>query len=191
MHDVSATERTPLTDLIRAARGGDEAAVRRLFEATYAELHQLARLRLRRGGRGTLLDTTALVHESYLRLAKSGNLDMDDRRRFFAYAGKVMRSVVVDFVRERLAHRRGGDAEHVTLNTGLGDGVDAGSDEILRVHEALDGLAQYDERLVRVVEMRYFAGMTETEIADALQVTDRTVRRDWEKARLCWHKPGG
>ena len=174
----------PLTDLIRSAQNGDEGAARQLFDATYAELRQLARLRLRTGGRGTLLDTTALVHESYLRFAKTGGLRMEDRRRFFAYAGKVMRSVVVDFVRERLASRRGGGAEHVTLDTAIGDGVDAGSDEILRVHEALDVLAQYDERLVRVVEMRYFAGMTEAEIADALEITERTVRRDWEKARL-------
>jgi RNA polymerase sigma factor (TIGR02999 family) len=94
-----------------------------------------------------------------------------------------MRSVIVDLVRERRAERRGGDVRHVTLNT-QADSPDGAEEEILRVHEALDDLARYDERLVRVVEMRYYVGMTEAEIADALGITDRTVRRDWEKARL-------
>jgi RNA polymerase sigma factor (TIGR02999 family) len=95
-----------------------------------------------------------------------------------------MRSVIVDLARASLAERRGGAADHLPLNTTIGDSVVAGEQEVLRVHEALDGLAQYDGRLIQVVEMRYFAGMTETEIAEALGVTDRTVRRDWEKARL-------
>jgi RNA polymerase sigma factor (TIGR02999 family) len=95
-----------------------------------------------------------------------------------------MRSVVVDLVRSRLAERRGGGVSHVTLNTGIGDSTPAGEAEILRVHEALAELAALNERMVQVVEMRYFAGLTETEIADALGVTERTVRRDWEKARL-------
>ena len=95
-----------------------------------------------------------------------------------------MRSVIVDFVREKLAQRRGGDAVHVTLNSEIGDAAGAGESEILKVHEALEELAQHDARLVQVVEMRYFAGMTEIEIAAALGVNDRTVRRDWQKARL-------
>lgn len=178
------SDTAPLTDLIQSAKGGDESAIRQLFDATYQELRALARMRLRKGGRGTLLDTTALVHESFLRFARAGRLQVEDRRHFFGYAAKVMRSVVVDFVRERLAERRGGGAEHVTLDTALGDGADTGADEVLRVHEALGSLAEIDERLVRVVEMRYFAGMTETEVADVLEITERTVRRDWEKARL-------
>jgi RNA polymerase sigma factor (TIGR02999 family) len=92
--------------------------------------------------------------------------------------------VIVDCVRERRAERRGGAAQHVTLDTQVSDAAPTGGQEILNVHEALDELARYDERMARVVEMRYFAGMTEGEIADALGVTDRTVRRDWEKARL-------
>ena len=96
-----------------------------------------------------------------------------------------MRSVIVDFVRERVAQRRGGDAVHVTLNSEISDSATiAGEAEILNVHEALEQLAQVDARLVQVVEMRYFAGMTEPEIAVALGVTERTVRRDWQKARL-------
>jgi RNA polymerase sigma factor (TIGR02999 family) len=173
-----------LTDLIHRAAQGDEAARRSVFEATYDDLRRMARARLSKGGRGTFLDTTSLVHESYLRFSNAGRLRIEDRQHFLRYASHVMRSVIVDFVRERLAQRRGGHALHVTLNTQIDDTTREGEGEILRVHEALDELAQYDPRMVRVIEMRYFAGMTETEIADALGVTDRTVRRDWEKARL-------
>jgi RNA polymerase sigma factor (TIGR02999 family) len=95
-----------------------------------------------------------------------------------------MRSIVVDFVRRRSADRRGGDAEHVTLDTQVAAELGASDDEILAVNEALTTLAQVDPRLVRVVEMRYFAGLTDAEIAQALRLTDRTVRRDWERARL-------
>lgn len=174
----------PLTDLIHRAQNGDDAALRQVFDATYDDLRRLARMRLSKGGRGTLLDTTSLVHESYLRFADSGQLRIGDRQHFLRYASHVMRSVIVDLVRGRLAERRGGNAVHVTLDTQGSDVTCEGESEILRVHDALDELGQYDARLVQVVEMRYFAGMTEVEIADALGVTDRTVRRDWEKARL-------
>jgi RNA polymerase sigma factor (TIGR02999 family) len=173
-----------LTDLIHRAQVGDEAALRSVFDATYDELRAIARARLSSGGRGTFLDTTSLVHESYLRLANVGRLQIEDRQHFLRYASHAMRSVIVDFVRERLAQRRGGDALHITLDTHIGDTTSAGENEILRVHDALAELAQYDARLVQVIEMRYFAGMTEAESADALGVTDRTVRRDWQKARL-------
>jgi RNA polymerase sigma factor (TIGR02999 family) len=173
-----------LTDLIRRAQDGDAAALRIVFDATYAELRGLARARLRNGSRNTLLDTTSLVHEAFLRFADAGRLHIGDRQHFLRYASHVMRSVIVDFVRERLAQRRGGDAVHVTLDSQVGNGPDTGEKEILKVHEALEELAQHDARLVQVVEMRYFAGMTETEIAAALGVNDRTVRRDWQKAKL-------
>ena len=173
-----------ITDLIRLARDGDEAALRQLFDAAYQDLHRLARLRLTSNTRGVLLDTTSLVHECYLRFVNAGQLNVIDRQHFLRYAANVMRSVIVDFVRERMSERRGGAAHHVTLNSQLHSEELAGEDEILRVHEALDELSRHSGRLVRVVEMRYFAGMTETEIGDALGITDRTVRRDWEKARL-------
>jgi RNA polymerase sigma factor (TIGR02999 family) len=177
-------EDPPLTDLIRRAQDGDAQALKSVFDVTYDDLRRLARARLSRGGRGTLLDTSALVHESYLRFANAGQLRIEDRQHFLRYTSHVMRSVVVDLVRGKLAERRGGGATHVTLNTGIGDGAAAAEDEILRVHEALEELARLNERMAQVVEMRYFAGLTETEIADALGVTERTVRRDWEKARL-------
>jgi len=173
-----------LTDLIQLASNGDETALRAVFDRTYEELRTLARMRLSRSRRGAILDTTALVHESFLRFATAGTLNLADRQHFIRYAATVMRSVIVDFVRQSNAERRGGDAPHITLNTHIGEASCAGEDEILRVHEALDELARYDKRLVQVVEMRYFAGMTEQEIAEALDITDRTVRRDWEKARL-------
>jgi len=175
---------TPLTDLIRRAQGGDDRAFRAVFDATYQDLRQLARQRLARGGRGTLLDTTALVHESLVRFANAGNLELEARQHFVRYASTVMRSVIVDIARAGKAERRGGGAPHVTLNTAIGDGVADGEEEILRVHEALEELGVVDPRMVQVVEMRYFAGMTEKEIAAALGVAERTVRRDWEKARL-------
>ena len=176
----------PLTDLLQRARDGDDAALRLVFNATYEDLRRMAHARLSGNARGTLLDTTALVHESYLRFAKAGELKIEDRGHFFRYASHVMRSVIVDLARARLAERRGGDAQHVTLDTAAGDSAadDAATEEILRVHAALEDLATLDPRIGHVVEMRYFAGMTETEIGTALGVTERTVRRDWEKARL-------
>jgi len=173
-----------LTDLIRRAEDGDPAAFRQVFDAAYEDLRQMARMRLARGGRDQMLDTTALVHESYLRFANAGRLRLDDRQHFMRYASHVMRSVIVDIARANQADRRGSGALHVTLNTGMGDGTQSGEEEIIRVHEALEELDALAPRLVEVVEMRYFAGMTEAEIASALGVTDRTVRRDWEKARL-------
>ncbi|MDE2371788.1 MAG: sigma-70 family RNA polymerase sigma factor [Burkholderiales bacterium] len=171
-----------LLDDVRAERAGAREA---LFTATYGELRRLARARLRDGGRGTVLDTTALVHESYLRFAKAGALQAASRRAYFAYASQVMRSVIVDTVRERLTERRGGDLVRLTLSTHLQDALsaDGDDDEALRVHEALDAMAAAEPRLAQVVEMRYFGGFDEAEIADTLGLTTRTVRRDWDKAR--------
>jgi RNA polymerase sigma factor (TIGR02999 family) len=177
-------EAPDLTVLIRRAQSGDEAAEKAIFAATYDDLRGLAHARLRGGPPGQLLDTTSLVHESYLKIVRTGALRVEDRVQFFRYAGRVMRSVVVDFVRARFADRRGGEAIHVTLGPDLADPARDGATEILRVHEALEELAKHAPRLVQVVEMRYFGGMSESDIAEALGLTERTVRRDWEKARL-------
>jgi RNA polymerase sigma factor (TIGR02999 family) len=174
----------PLTDILRRAQAGDDGAVHDLFSITYQELRQMARNRLRRVDRGAVLDTTALVHECFLRFANANRLEVSDRVHFFRYAGQAMRSVIVDMARAALRDRRGGGAIHQSLSTTIGETTAAGEEEILRVHEALDELAKYDARMVQVVEMRYFAGMTEAEVAEALGLTDRTIRRDWEKARL-------
>ena len=155
-----------------------------LFELLYNELRRLARSRLAAGGRHVLLDTTALVHESFLRLQGAGKVGLTDRNHFMAYAATAMRSVIVDYVRQRASEKRGGDVEHVTLDTGLGETLGATDDEIVEVHDALEALGKVDERLVKVVEMRYFAGLSDDEIGAALGLTGRTVRRDWDRARL-------
>ena len=173
-----------LTELIEHVATDQRGARDELFAAAYPELRKLARARLRHGGRNTLLETTALVHESYLRFLASKGLRLRDRQAFFAYASKVMRSVIIDAVRERQAERRGGDLQRMTLNTQIADNLPAGEDELLKVHEALEVLAQHEPRLAKVVEMRYFGGYSELEIADTLGLTERTVRRDWDKARL-------
>jgi RNA polymerase sigma factor (TIGR02999 family) len=159
-------------------------SLEKLFAAHYPELRRLAHSRLLAGGRNTVLDTTALVHESFVRLCGSHATAFPDPGRFFVYAGKVMRSVIVDLVRQRQAERHGGDIGLVTLTTQIEDPANLGEAQILHVDEALKRLAALDPRMAQVVELRYFAGMTEPEIAKALGVTDRTVRRDWQQARL-------
>jgi RNA polymerase sigma factor (TIGR02999 family) len=172
-----------LSALIDRTDAGDGAARDELFSRLYDELRRLAHRRLTSAARNTLLDTSALLHETYLRMAKNNDLRFEDRGRYFAYASQVMRGVVVDFARARASQRRGGGRAMVTLDTDIVDAAAADEGQILRIHEALDELLCIDERMVRVVEMRYFAGLTEQEVALALGVTDRTVRRIWEKAR--------
>jgi RNA polymerase sigma factor (TIGR02999 family) len=173
-----------LTELLGRLHAGDVEARDALFAAAYAELHRLARARLRDGGRNTLLDTTGLVHESYLRFVNGGSLRAQDRRAFFAYASQVMRSVIVNSARDRIAQKRGGDCRPLTLSTQLAADLAQNEETILRVHDALQELEQADARLAQVAQMRYFGGYNEQEIAETLGITVRTVQRDWEKARL-------
>ncbi|MBL0718985.1 sigma-70 family RNA polymerase sigma factor [Piscinibacter sp. Jin2] len=173
-----------LTLLLREAGDGDPEAAERLYTKLYAELRQLARSRVRDAGAMTLLDTTSLVHESFLRLKMQDMPAFADRKHFFAYAARAMRSVVVDLVRTRQTQRRGGGIEHVPLDTQHVEQIGAQDEELLRVHEALDSLAAVDPRQAQVVELRYFGGLSEAEIAAGLGVTERTVQRDWQKARL-------
>jgi len=176
----------PSSSAVVATAHGQSSAPRAIAEYLpkfYSELRRLARARLA-AGCYTLLDTTGLVHESFLRLQRAGNLPINDGEHFLAYATKTMRSVVVDYVRRRKAERHGGGAVHTSLNTVHAEEISASEHEILEVHDALEVLASVDPRLVQVVEMRYFGGLTDVEIGQALGVTDRTVRRDWERARL-------
>jgi len=173
-----------ICEQIRRINADEPGAQGALFGAAYEELRRLARARLRDGGRDTFMDTTTLVHESYLRFISGGQLRGADRRAFFGYASRVMRSVIIDSVRERRAGRRGGDLHRMTLNTQIIEDVPAAECELFEVHEALDVLAEAEPRLAKVVEMRYFGGYSEAEIAEALDMTERTVRRDWDKARL-------
>ncbi len=173
-----------VTQLLQAAAAGDRAAMGRIHAILYPELKAMAHRRLRHEATGAALDTTALVHESYLRLLKNDQLNLENRRHFMAYAARVMRSVVVDFVRQARAQRRGGGQLQVTFNTDVADSVESSAGEIERLDELLSELAEIDPRLVAVVEMRYFAAFDIPQIADYLDVSDRTVQRDLEKVRL-------
>lgn len=173
-----------ITRLIERARAGDRGALDSLFERVYPDLRRIAHARLRRGFPDPDLGTTALVNECYLKLCNAQRLDATDRAHFFAYSATAMRSIIVDIARAKATARRGGNAPHVTLDDELAGNDSAGEEQILRVHEALDEIGKLDERLGKLVEMRYFGGLSDPEIAEALGIADRTVRRDWQKARL-------
>jgi RNA polymerase sigma factor (TIGR02999 family) len=155
------------------------------FQTLYGKLRAMARARLRRHQTFTLLDTTALVHESFLRLARAGGVRSADEPAFLAYASQVMRSVIVDAARARLAEIRGGDVEVVSLDDEISDALsDEPAAAVMEVHLALQALEASDQRLSQVIALCYFAGMTEPEAAICLGVSERTIRRDAERARL-------
>jgi RNA polymerase sigma factor (TIGR02999 family) len=165
--------------LIARVNAGEPGAQDALFATAYPALRELARNRLREsGGHAGGLHTTQLVHESYLRLTRSSRLRPESRREFFAYAARVMREFIVDTL------RRPREGEALTLDTQATDQLPGDAGEVLRVHEALAALQVAEPRLAQVVEMRYFGGYTEIEIGETLGLTERTVRRDWEKARI-------
>jgi RNA polymerase sigma factor (TIGR02999 family) len=174
-----------LTHLLQAASAGDTAAQEKLYAAAYAELHALATQRLQ-GSSGplTLLNPTSLVHETVLRVLGAPTQQFPSSQHFLAYAARAMRSVVVDLIRQRQTLRHGAGAVHLTLDTAADAADIVAADQALRVHEALHELAQLEPRLATVVELRYFGGLEDTEIAQALDLTVRTVQRDWTKARL-------
>jgi RNA polymerase sigma factor (TIGR02999 family) len=147
----------------------------------YSELMRMARSQLANNGTMSL-DAPSLVHESYLRFARQGAIEFTHRKVFFAYASRVMHTVVVDYVRERQAQKRGGGEPMITLTTGLA-GVSLDEDGVAHLHDAMKLLEKIDARAHLVVDMRYFGGMTEEEIAELLQVSMPTVKRDWRKAR--------
>jgi RNA polymerase sigma factor (TIGR02999 family) len=174
-----------LTESFVAYQAGDRAAFDRIFAAMYPELTRLARARLRAGQRMTMVDTTMLVHECFLRFLHAGQVQIENRAHFFAYAARVMRSIIVDHARRRRAEQHGGGLDKVAFDTTLAESLAATpEDQVIEIAQAIDRLAGLDERLASVVEMRFFAGFSESEIAAALGVAERTVRRDFEKARL-------
>ena len=174
-----------LTTLLQRAGKGDSDAADAVFAASYPVLRRLAHARLRGHVRSPTIDTSLVVHEAYLRFVQAGDLMLEDEVHFRRRASKVMRSVIVDLARKRRAARRGGDVADVTLSTDLAlPRNDRGEHLVLRVHDALTAFAEVDARAAHVVEMRFFAGMTEPEAAVALGVTERTVRRDWARARV-------
>ena len=177
-------ESAEITEWLAAARQGDKSALDRVLATLYRELHGMARRQLGGQQQGHTLDTTALVHEAYLKLAGRAEAEFEDRAHFFAYAASAMRSVVVDYARQRMAVKRGGDLHRVTdLPEDLEGGLRLDED-MLALDTALTRLAAVDQRLAHVVELRYFAGLSEVEIAELLERSERSIRRDWQKARL-------
>jgi RNA polymerase sigma factor (TIGR02999 family) len=171
-----------ITVLLDLARQGDAPARERFFARVYSELDRLARSHLSRQSRLTMLDSPGLVNEVYLRLAQQDQLPGADRAAFLAYASRVMRSVVIDYVRARAAERRGGGQRMLTLNTGVAD-LSFTEPQLESLGDALESLERIDERAHRIVEMRYFGGLEIEEIASFLEISPATVKRDWTKAR--------
>ena len=172
---------TSITELLNDLRAGRREAFDRILPLVYHELRRAARRELAVRPSDTLF-TTALVHELYLKFSRTPRADWRNRAHFLRAAAVAMRHILVDRARRRAAEKRGGPHRTVTLEDGL-IASDSQAESLLELHEALDQLALLDERLARVVECRFFGGMTEQETAEALRVTERTVRRDWVKAR--------
>lgn len=168
-----------VTVLLARARGGDAHALEAAYRAVYAELKRAARAQLRRSG--DAFQTTALVHEAFLKLG-GGELRAVDRNHLLALSARAMRQVLVDQARQRNADKRGGGQAPLTLTARLDDGARAAV-EVLQLDGLLSSLQALDERAAQVVELRYFGGYEDTEIAAMLGITDRTVRRDWRRAR--------
>lgn len=181
MADLEITER------LLAARRGDEGALDALLPVIYDSLRAMAHHRLGTRSADRTLDTTSLVHEAYLKLFDPARLDVRDRRHFFAVASIAMRQIVIDHARRRSAARRGGGAVHLPLDEER-IAVDRDAELLLSLDEALARLASVSERLARVVELRFFAGLSVEEVADVLDVDARTVKRDWRKARALLHE---
>jgi RNA polymerase sigma factor (TIGR02999 family) len=174
-----------ITGLLAAWRTGDRDAFAELLPLVYQQLRILARRRLA-GQDRRLLQTTDLVHDTYLKLAAHSRMDVRDRRHFFAVAARAMRQLVVDHARRRNAQKRGGALSDLPLEEGY-VALDERASEIVAMDDALDRLAAVDERLSRVVELRFFGGLSIDETAEVLESSPRTVKRDWRKARAFLH----
>jgi RNA polymerase sigma factor (TIGR02999 family) len=172
-----------LTSLLASADGGDRVAVDDLFAVLYAELHRLARRQLLHGARGMTLGTTTLLHEAYLNMAGREGTGLRDRGRFMCYAARVMRGLIIDYVRRRKAQKRGGVFEITPLDADVADPA-ADHRELARIGEALDQLAGVEPLLAQVVDLKFFCGFSFGEIAAMREVSERTVQRQWEKARI-------
>jgi RNA polymerase sigma factor (TIGR02999 family) len=171
-----------ITALLQQAEGGDAAAVDRLFGVVYSELRRIARRQLRVAPSSVTLDTTALVHEAYLRLRRNDQWSTRDRRHFYALAAQVMRRLVIDYARSRTRQKRGGRLALRSLD-GIELPVAERAESLLALDQALDRLGQADAELARLVEWRFFGGLSHEEIAELLAVSERTVKRRWRLAR--------
>lgn len=176
-----------ITSLIEAAEKGDGRATEALFSALYSELHRLARYELSRRGGGVTLSVTTLLHEAYLDMAGRSGTKFPDRARFMGYAARVMRGLIIDHARNRQAQKRGGQFEITTLD---GKALPSPADEreLTKVSEALDRLSKIDAELAEIVDMKFFCGFSFAEIAAMRNLSERTVQRKWEKARIYLHR---
>lgn len=177
----------PLAQLVARAERGDAAAKDALFDALYADLHRLAQAQLRRSGGHLTLSATTLLHEAYLDIAKREALAFPDRARFLGYAARAMRGLVVTYVRTQVAQKRGGDLTFTTLDAGQVPSASRPSD-LEQLADALDQLAALDAPLAELVDLKFFCGFSFAEIAALRGVSERTVQRDWAKARLLLHQ---
>lgn len=175
-----------ISALIASAEAGDPSAVDALFAALYAELHRLARRQLARSAPDATLGTTTLLHEAYLDMAAREGTVFPDRARFLAYAGRVMRNLIIDHVRNRKARKRGGLFEITSLDEEVADPA-ADGDGLARIGEAVDELARIDPVLAQIVDLKFFCGFSFAEIAALRGLSERTVQRHWDKARLYLH----
>ena len=178
-----------VTRLLQAWQAGDDDALDRLIPLVYDELHRVAQARLRAERAGHLLQTTALVHEAYLRLADINQMSLRNRAHLLALSGRLMRQILVDHARRKGAHKRGGSMTAVALDdaeVGVASGQ-LGID-VLALNEALDELSRFDCRLCKVVELKFFGGLNTVEIAEALCVSTATIERDWTVAKAWLHQ---
>lgn len=182
MASAENAETTEVTQLLLAWRAGDEQALEQLMPLVYAELRRIARNYLRKERAGHSLQTAALVNEAYLRLLDAQHISWQNRAHFFAISSTLMRRVLVDMARERQARKRGGSARQIVLDEGLIAGAER-TEDLVALDEALTALAAVDARKCKVVELRFFGGLSEAEMAEVLHVSPETVRRDWRLAK--------
>jgi RNA polymerase sigma-70 factor, ECF subfamily len=172
-----------VTDLLQAWSDGDETALERLMPLVYDELHRLAKRYMRRERSGHTLQPTALINEAYLRLIERSHTRWENRAHFFAISAQLMRQILVDFARSRRSRKRGGEEFQVSLGEALAVPVKRDTD-LVALDDALRALAAIDERKSRIVELRFFGGLSEEETAEALKISPATVRRDWKVAKV-------
>jgi len=176
-----------LSSLIEAAETGDGSATQALFSALYSELHRLAKRELARNSGMVSLSVTTLLHEAYLDMAERGGAKFPDRARFMGYAARVMRGLIIDYVRNRQAQKRGG-LFVITSLSGETPESPANESELTHISEALDKLAKVEPGLAEIVDLKFFCGLSFAEIAATQQLSERTVQRKWEKARIYLHR---
>ena len=178
---------SPISLLIASAERGDRSAADALFAALYSELHRMARRALARQGGPMTLGATTLLHEAYLDMSRRHGTVFPDRGRFMSYAARVMRGLIIDYARRRQAQKRGGGFEITALGTDVPDRK-AEQNELERIGEAVEALAAVDPELAQVVDLKFFCGFSFAEIAQMRGVSERTVQRHWEKARIYLHR---